>query len=125
MSGDNAEVSMQGLKGQRVLMRIHVGERDKHDGKPLYEQIVQLLRKRHLAGATVLRGIMSFGATAHVHTVKFLELSADLPIVIECVDTAEKIEAVLPELDPMIVGGLITLEKVDVIVYRAGSTRSS
>ena len=110
---------MQGLKGQRVLMRIHVGERDKHDGRPLYEQIVQVLRKRHLAGATVTRGIMSFGATAHVHTVKFLELSADLPIIIECVDTAEKIEAVLPELDPMIVGGLITLEKVDVIVYRA------
>ena len=125
MGGDNAEVPMQGLKGQRVLMRIHVGERDKHDGRPAYEQIVQLLRKRQLAGATVLRGIMSFGATAHVHTVKFLELSADLPIVIECVDTAEKIEAVLPELDPMIVGGLITLEKVDVIVYRAGSTRSS
>lgn len=125
MSGDNAEVPMQGLKGQRVLMRIHVGEREKHDGKPAYEQIVQLLRKRQLAGATVFRGIMSFGATAHVHTVKFLELSADLPIVIECVDTAEKIDAVLPELDPMIVGGLITLEKVDVIVYRAGSTRSS
>ena len=125
MSGDNAEVPMHGLKGQRVLMRIHVGERDKHDGRPAYERIVELLRKRQLAGATVLRGIMSFGATAHVHTVKFLELSADLPIVIECVDTAEKIEAVLPELDPMIVGGLITLEKVDVIVYRAGSTRSS
>lgn len=125
MSADSAEVPMHGLKGQRVLMRIHVGERDKHEGRPLYEQIIQLLRKRRLAGATVLRGIMSFGATAHVHTVKFLELSADLPIVIECVDTAEKIEAVLPELDPMIVGGLITLEKVDVIVYRAGSTRSS
>lgn len=125
MSGDNAEVPMHGLKGQRVLMRIHVGERDKHEGRPLYERIVELLRKRKLAGTTVLRGIMSFGATAHVHTVKFLELSADLPIVIECVDTAEKIESVLPELDPMIVGGLITLEKVDVIVYRAGSTRSS
>lgn len=124
MSGDNPEVPMQGLKGQRVLMRIHVGERDKHEGRPLYEQIVQLLRRRQLAGATVTRGIMSFGATAHVHTVKFLELSADLPIIIECVDTAEKIESVLPELDPMIVGGLITLEKVDVIVYRAGSTRS-
>ncbi len=115
---------MHGLKGQRTLMRIHVGERDKHDGKPLYEQIVQLLRKKQCAGATVFRGIMSFGATAHVHTVKFLELSGDLPIVIECVDAAEKIEALLPDLDAMIVGGLITLEKVDVIVYRAASERS-
>ena len=75
-------------------------------------------------GATVFRGIMSFGATAHVHTVKFLELSGDLPIVIECVDAAEKIETLLPDLDAMIVGGLITLEKVDVIVYRAASERS-
>jgi uncharacterized protein len=115
---------MHGLKGQRMLMRIHVGERDRHDGKPLYERIVQLLRTKQCAGATVFRGIMSFGATAHVHTVKFLELSADLPIVIECVDTAEKIEALLPELDAMITGGLITLEKVDVIVYRGASERS-
>jgi len=115
---------MHGLTGQRVLMRVHVGERDKHEGKPLYEQIVQLLRKNQLAGATVFRGIMSFGATAHVHTVRFLELSADLPIVIECVDTADKIDAILPELDAMIGGGLITLEKVDVIVYRAADERS-
>jgi PII-like signaling protein len=115
---------MHGLKGQRVLMRIHVGEREKYEGKPLYEQIVQLLRTRKYAGATVFRGIMSFGATAHMHTVKFLELSGDLPIVIECVDTADKIEAILPELDGMIGGGLITLEKVDVIVYRAANTRS-
>jgi hypothetical protein len=68
---------------------------------------------------------MSFGATAHVHTVRFLELSGDLPIVIECVDSAEKIDEILPELDSMIGGGLITLEKVDVIVYRAGAGRSS
>jgi PII-like signaling protein len=119
------DTTMHGLKGQRVLMRVHVGERDKHDGKPLYEQIVQLLRKRQFAGATVFRGIMSFGASAHVHTVRFLELSGDLPIVIECVDTAEKIDAILPELDAMIGGGLITLEKVDVIVYRAGKERSA
>jgi PII-like signaling protein len=116
---------MHGLKGQRVLMRIHVGEREKFEGKPTYERIVQLLRDRRLAGATVFRGIMSFGATAHVHTVKFLELSGDLPIVIECVDSAEKIDAVLPELDAMIGGGLITLEKVDVIVYRASERPSS
>jgi uncharacterized protein len=112
------EENMHGFKGERVLMRIHVGEMDKHDGKPLYEQIVELLRKKQYAGATVFRGIMSFGANARVHTVRFLELSSDLPIVIECVDTAEKIEAILPELDPMIGGGLITLEKVNVIMYR-------
>jgi PII-like signaling protein len=110
---------MHGLKGERVLMRVFVGEMEKHDGKPTYAQIVELLRQRRYAGATVLRGIMSFGASAHMHTVRFLELSADLPIVIECVDTAERIEAILPELDEMIGGGLITLEKVNVIMYRA------
>src|SRR5262249_31665906 len=113
----------QGLKGQRVLMRIHVGEREKYEGKPTYEQIVHLLRDRRLAGATGFRGIMSFGGTAHVHTVKFLELSGDLPIVSECVDSAEKIDAILAELDSMIGGGLITLEKVDVIVYKPQSTQ--
>jgi PII-like signaling protein len=100
-------------------MRIFVGEMEKHDGKPTYAQIVELLRQRRFAGATVLRGIMSFGASAHMHTVRFLELSGDLPIVIECVDTAERIDAILPELDGMIGGGLITLEKVNVIMYRA------
>ena len=110
---------MHGLKGERVLMRVYVGEMDKYDGKPLYAQIVELLRRRRYAGATVLRGIMSFGASAHVHTVRFVELSGDLPIVVECVETEERIDAILPELDRMIGGGLITLEKVNVIVYRA------
>jgi PII-like signaling protein len=110
---------MHGFKGERVLMRIYVGEMDKYEGKPTYVQIVELLRQRHYAGATVLRGIMSFGASAHVHTVRFVELSGDLPIVIECVETAERIEAILPDLDRMIGGGLITLEKVNVIMYRA------
>ena len=109
---------MHGLVGERVLMRIHIGERDRYRGEPLHEAIVDLLRRRHLAGATVLRGIMGFGATARVHTDKILQLSTDLPIVVECVDTEEKIEAVLPLLDAMIGGGLITLEKVRVIVYR-------
>ena len=109
---------MQGLTGERVLMRIHIGERDRHKGAPLHEAIVALLRERHLAGATVLRGIMGFGATARVHTDKILQLSTDLPLVVECVDTEEKIEGVLAELDAMIGGGLITLEKVRVIVYR-------
>ena len=109
---------MHGLTGERVLMRIHIGERDKLHGRPLYEAIVELLRQRHYAGATVTRAIMGFGATARLHTDKVLRLSLDLPIVIECVDTTEKIEAILPELDEMIGGGLITLEKVRVIAYR-------
>ena len=109
---------MQGLTGERVLMRIHIGERDRYHGTPLHEAIVNLLRERHLAGATVLRAIMGFGATARVHTDKILQLSTDLPLVVECVDTEEQIERVLPELDAMIGGGLITLEKVRVIVYR-------
>lgn len=110
---------MHGLTGERVLMRIHIGERDRHDGKPLYEAIVNLLREKHYAGATVTRAVMGFGATARLHTDKVLRLSVDLPIVVECVDTDEKIQAILPELDRMIGGGLITLEKVKVIVYRA------
>jgi len=109
---------MHGLTGERVLMRIHIGERDKHQGKPLYEAIVRLLRTRHFAGATVFRGIMGFGASAGIHTEKVLRLSLDLPLVIECVDTEEKIQAVLPELDEMIGGGLITLERARVIMYR-------
>jgi uncharacterized protein len=107
-----------GLEGERMLMRIHIGERDKCHGKPLYAAIVELLRGRHFAGATVTRGIMGFGATAKIHTDRFEYLSADLPIVVECVETEERIQAILPELDQMIGGGLITLERVHVIVYR-------
>ncbi len=113
---------MHGLKGERVLMRIHIGERDKFEGEPLYWAIVHLLRKRHYAGATVTRGIMSFGASSRIHAAKFLELSLDLPIVIECVETQEKIDEILPELDQMVTGGLITLEKVNVITYRPHET---
>ena len=109
---------MSGLAGERTLMRIHIGERDKCDGKPLYEAIVHLLRQRGFAGATVFRGIMGFGASAGIHTEKVLRLSLDLPIVVECVETEEKIQTVLPELDRMIGGGLITLERARVIVYR-------
>jgi PII-like signaling protein len=110
---------MHGLKGERVLMRIHIGERDKYQGKPLYQQIVELLRSRHYAGATVLRGIMGFGASSRLHTDRFLELALDLPIVIECIETEENIEKILPDLDEMIGGGLITLERAKVILYRA------
>ena len=113
---------MHGLKGERVLMRIHIGERDKFNGEPLYWSIVQLLRKRHMAGATVTRGIMAFGASSRIHAAKFLELSLDLPIVIECVETQENIDAILPELDKMVTGGLITLERVNVITYRPHET---
>ena len=109
---------MHGFKGERVLMRIHIGERDKFNGKPLYQQIVELLRARHYAGATVFRGIMGFGPTSKLHTDRFLELSIDLPIVVECVDTEERIQAILPELDEMLGGGLITLERARVIMYR-------
>ena len=109
---------MHGLVGERILMRIHLGERDKWKGRPLYEAIVTLLREPQYAGATVFRGIMGFGPTARLHTDKVLRLSVDLPLVIECVDSEEKINAILPELDEMLDGGLITLERAKVITYR-------
>ena len=112
---------MHGLKGERVLMRVHIGERDKYKGKPLYAAIVELLRRKGYAGATVYRGIMGFGASSTVHTDRIEVLSLDLPIVVECVETAERIDAVLPELDEMIGGGLITLERANVIMYRPHS----
>jgi hypothetical protein len=107
------------LDGERTLMRIHIGERDKYHGKPLYQAIIELLRARHYAGATVFRGIAGFGATARLHTDRIEVLSLDLPIVIECVETEEKIQLILPEIDAMIGGGLITLERARVIMYRA------
>jgi PII-like signaling protein len=113
---------MHGLKGERVLMRIHIGERDKYNGEPLYWAIVQLLRQRHYAGATVTRGIAGFGASSRIHAARFLDLSLDLPIVVECVETQEKIDEILPVLDEMVGGGLITLEKVNVITYRPHET---
>jgi uncharacterized protein len=109
---------MHGLAGERTLMRIHIGERDKYKGKPLYEAIVHLLRERGFAGATVLRGIMGFGASAGIHTEKVLRLSTDLPLVVETVESEEKIQALLPVLDEMMGGGLITLERANVVTYR-------
>ena len=99
-------------------MRIHIGERDKYRGRPLYEAIVELLRARQYAGATVFRAIMGFGASSRLRTDRVELLSLDLPIVVECVDTEERIAAILPELDGMIGGGLITLERAQVIMYR-------
>jgi uncharacterized protein len=116
---------MHGLAGERTLMRIHIGERDKFHGKPLYEAIVLLLRERGFAGATVLRGIMGFGASAGIHSEKVLTLSLDLPLIVECVETGEKIDAILPELDAMIGGGLITLERANVVIYRNDRSRES
>jgi PII-like signaling protein len=109
---------MHGLKGERTLMRIHVGERDRYHGKALYQAIIEMLRERHYAGATVFRGLAGFGASARIRTDRVEVLSLDLPIVIECVETEENIEAVLPLLDEMIGGGLITLERAKVIMYR-------
>ncbi len=100
------------------LLRIFIGESDVLNGKPLYEQIVLKARELNLAGATVLRGIMGFGADSRLHTAKILRLSEDLPVVIEIVDTVEKIETLLPFLDETVEEGLITLERVRVIKYR-------
>jgi len=107
------------IEGTGLLARIYIGESDTWHGRPLYEAIVHLLRDRGLAGATVLRGIEGFGATQRIHTTRILRLSEDLPVLIEVVDLEDRIRAVLPELDAMVTGGLITLEKVEVIAYRA------
>jgi hypothetical protein len=104
------------------LLRIFIGESDQWHGRPLYEAIVLKARELHLAGATVLRGPMGFGAHSRMHTTKILRLSQDLPIVIEIVDQEEKIDTLLPHIDAMVEEGLVTLEKVRVIKYRANGT---
>jgi hypothetical protein len=113
------------FEGERTLMRIFIGESDRcaegpHQGKPLYEALLLTFRERGFAGATVLRGIAGFGASAKVHTGRILRLSMDLPIVVEVVDTEEKIAEARPDLDRMIGGGLITLERAHVVLYREG-----
>lgn len=100
-----------------VLLRIFLGENDKHQGKPLYEAIVMAARQSHLAGATVFRGPMGFGASSRLHTAKILRLSEDLPLVIEIVDSEDKINAFLPALNAMMGSGLVTLENVKVLRY--------
>ena len=104
------------------LLRIFLGESDRWQGKPLYEAIVLKARELHLAGATVLRGPMGFGAHSRLHTAKVLRLSEDLPVVVEIVDSKEKIDELLPHIDDMVKEGLVTLEKVRVIKYRADET---
>jgi uncharacterized protein len=106
------------LPEEAELLRIFIGESDHYQGRPLYEVIVLEARKRGMAGATVLRGVMGFGADSRVHTAKILRLSEDLPIVVEIVDKPERIADFLPELDKMIDEGLITLERAKVIAYR-------
>ncbi|MGC9455719.1 MAG: DUF190 domain-containing protein [Phycisphaerae bacterium] len=101
------------------LLRIFIGESDRWDGKPLYEAIVLKARELHMAGATVLRGQMGFGAHSRMHTAKILRLSEDLPMVIEIVDAKDKIDELLPHIDEMVEEGLVTLERVRVIKYRA------
>jgi len=102
-----------------TLLRIFIGSRDRHDHKPLYEAIVLKARELHLAGATVLRSPLGFGKSSQMHTTKILQLSTDMPLVVEIVDAPEKIEEFLPVLDEMMEGGLVTLEKVQVIHYRS------
>jgi PII-like signaling protein len=108
------------LPRDAMLLRIFIGEADKHAGMPLYEAIVMKARELHLAGATVLRGPMGFGLSSRIHTAKILRLSEDLPFVIEIVDAEEKVNAFLPVLDEMMGSGLVTLEKVKVLQYGRG-----
>lgn len=107
---------------EAVLLRIYIGESDRWEHRPLHEAIVLKARELHLAGATVLRGPMGYGKSSRLHTAKILRLSMDLPIIIEIVDSDEKINAFLPVLDPMMGGGLVTLERVKCLEYR-GKTR--
>ena len=108
---------MSKLIGENVLMRIFIGEHDRYEHRPLYEALVELLRKEGFAGATVLRGLCGFGANRVCHTQQLLDLSADLPLIVEVVDSVEKINATMPRIDAMMGGGMITLEKVTVIRY--------
>ncbi len=106
------------------LLRVFIGESDKHEGKPLYEWLVLKAREAGLAGATVVRGIEGFGAHSRLHTAKILRLSEDLPIVVEMVDSLEKIQAFLPMVDGAVSEGLATLERVSVRFYRAGAPKA-
>jgi hypothetical protein len=112
------------LDGEGQLLRLFIGESDTWHGKPLYQAIVERVRKEGLAGATVVRGMEGFGAHSRLHTSRILRLSEDLPVLIEIVDTAENIDRVLPILDEMIKEGMMTLERVRVISYRSGEGSS-
>jgi len=105
------------LPPEGKLLRIFIGESDRHEGKPLYEWLVIEAKAHGLAGATVLRGLMGFGATSRIHTSKILRLSLDLPIVVEIVDTDEKIQSFMARIENVLQGGLVTLEKAEVQIY--------
>ncbi|MBM4153484.1 MAG: DUF190 domain-containing protein [Lentisphaerae bacterium] len=113
------------LPPESVLLRIFVGESDRHGNRPLHEVIVMEARRRGMAGATVLHGVMGFGASSRIHSAKILRLSEDLPVVVEIVDNPERIEAFLPDLDAMVGDGLVTLEKVRVVTYRHAGAKGS
>jgi len=110
------------IEGPGELLRVFIGESDQWHGRPLHEAILLAARQQGLAGCTVVRGIAGFGAKSHIHTVKILRLSEDLPMVIEIVDQPERIAAFLPKLDEMVSEGLVTLEKVNVLIYRHNAT---
>jgi PII-like signaling protein len=112
------------LPKEGSLLRIFIGESDRHGGMPLYEWIVRTAKEHGLAGATVLRGREGFGARSRVHTARILDLSTDLPIVVEIVDTLENIDAFLPVIDDAIIDGLATVEKVQIRFYRSGSKKA-
>ena len=112
------------LEGEQRLLRIFVGELGRWKGRPLYEAIVDEARALGLAGATTLKGFMGYGCKAHMHTAKLLDLSEDLPIVIEIVDSEANVNKLLPKLDAMVSEGLVTIEKVRVILYRADKARA-
>ena len=112
------------LPSEGELLRIFIGESDRHGGRPLHQVIVEEARKRGMAGATVLRGTLGFGAHSRIHTARILRLSEDLPMVIEIVDTPERIEAFLPDLDGLMDEGMVTLEKVRIITYRHSDAKA-
>ena len=109
------------LEGEGKLLRLFIGESDRWHGKPLYQAIVERVRAEGLAGATVIRGIEGFGADSHLHTSRILRLSEDLPVVIEIVDTPERIDRVVPLLDEMVTEGMLTLERVQIVTYRSSA----
>jgi PII-like signaling protein len=125
MTPDSSGAAPGHLPAEATLLRIFIGDTDRYHHQPLYEAIVLKARELHLAGATVLKSPMGFGHHSRLHTAKILQLSTDLPMVIEIVDAPQKIEAFLPVLDEMMDGGLVTLEKVQVIHYRPHSERDA
>ena len=116
---------MTRLEGDGKLLRIFIGESDTWHGKPLYQAIVERVRREGLAGATVIRGIEGFGADSHLHTSRILRLSEDLPVVIEIVDTPERIDTILPMLDEMVSEGMVTVERVQIVSYRSSDSTTS